>query len=250
MRSRFQPTLPARGATSYVRIGDSSMIFQPTLPARGATEVTLTSKWKCIISTHAPRTGSDALPWVIRSSPSPISTHAPRTGSDTMRGFGQGVLEISTHAPRTGSDESAFKLAASGVTFQPTLPARGATTGTPSSPAMCAHFNPRSPHGERRGQIPSRCSSAGHFNPRSPHGERRAADDQRVATVGISTHAPRTGSDFIGCPVCIGQPNFNPRSPHGERLDTATGSVCVETFQPTLPARGATLRRTVTPPEQ
>ena len=34
-----------------------------------------------------------------------------------------------------------------------------------------------------------------HFNPRSPHGERRAADDQRVAAVGISTHAPRTGSD-------------------------------------------------------
>ena len=57
-----------------------------------------------------------------------------------------------------------------------------------------------------------------HFNPRSPHGERRAADDQRVAAVGISTHAPRTGSDGscsrrASAPPCY----FNPRSPHGER---------------------------------
>ena len=103
-----------------------------------------------------------------------------------------------------------------------------------------------------------------HFNPRSPHGERRAADDQRVAAVGISTHAPRTGSDgFIAshkptslisthaprtgsdgscsrrasAPPCY----FNPRSPHGERLSVCRvywTKICV--FQPTLPARGAT----------
>ena len=56
----FQPTLPARGATGNrhreVRGGE----FQPTLPARGATELAVsagTLVW--IISTHAPRTGSD-----------------------------------------------------------------------------------------------------------------------------------------------------------------------------------------------
>ena len=55
-------------------------------------------------------------------------------------------------------------------------------------------FNPRSPHGERL-DLQKVAVDQYHFNPRSPHGERRAADDQRVAAVGISTHAPRTGSD-------------------------------------------------------
>ena len=78
-----------------------------------------------------------------------------------------------------------------------------------------------------------------HFNPRSPHGERRAADDQRVAAVGISTHAPRTGSDgFIAShkPTSL-------ISTHAPR----TGSDGLKSprplsppFQPTLPARGAT----------
>ena len=58
-------------------------------------------------------------------------------------------MPISIHAPRTGSDR---KLLA-------TLSAR-------------SHFNPRSPHGERRRQF-CRGGDAGHFNPRSPHGERQ-----------------------------------------------------------------------------
>ena len=33
--------------------------FQPTLPARGATMVFKSSRVRALISTHAPRTGSD-----------------------------------------------------------------------------------------------------------------------------------------------------------------------------------------------
>ena len=55
---------------------------------------------------------------------------------------------ISTHAPRTGSD---------GVLVQVEINIR--------------HFNPRSPHGERRVN-PRSCKYRPHFNPRSPHGER------------------------------------------------------------------------------
>ena len=78
------------------------------------------------ISTHAPRTGSDASCKSLQSAKT-ISTHAPRTGSDlddiTMpfgvqdfnprsphgeRHDGSQVFfrnhAISTHAPRTGSD--------------------------------------------------------------------------------------------------------------------------------------------------
>ena len=56
------------------------------------------------------------------------------------------------------------------------------------------------------------------FNPRSPHGERRGDDRALRTAPRISIHAPRTGSDqksdgthgrFFD--------DFNPRSPHGER---------------------------------
>ena len=56
----------------------------------------------------------------------------------------------------------------------------------------------------------------------------------------ISTHAPRTGSDWESRDILQVQGDFNPRSPHGERpygrIKIAAGGV----FQPTLPARGAT----------
>ena len=57
-----------------------------------------------------------------------ISTHAPRTGSD-LGGLDCFLLllGISTHAPRTGSDIC--------IVF---------------SFRQYGHFNPRSPHGERR----------------------------------------------------------------------------------------------------
>ena len=57
----------------------------------------------------------------------------------------------------------------------------------------------------------------------------------------ISTHAPRTGSDdVLWCRLVIRQ-DFNPRSPHGERRVSAFVSSTILRFQPTLPARGATL---------
>ena len=57
-------------------------IFQPTLPARGATLYFAPISVISGISTHAPRTGSDAAVPIPANVVSPISTHAPRTGSD------------------------------------------------------------------------------------------------------------------------------------------------------------------------
>ena len=125
--------------------------------------------------------------------------------------------QISTHAPRTGSDHHQHH-----------------------QPTSTINFNPRSPHGERHAYdyhsmrraifqptLPARGATAGgaaenplksDFNPRSPHGERRAGGTQKNA-----------------------QPaHFNPRSPHGERPDKVCSYVHLLTFQPTLPARGAT----------
>ena len=151
------------------------------------------------------------------------------------------VEEISTHAPRTGSDQSATEPCASVSTFQPTLPARGATRRRTHRRPPCHNFNPRSPHGERRAAVSTggkadaisthapRTGSdnadsgapkiSTHFNPRSPHGERHLVQRGNLRHVLISTHAPRTGSDN--------------RRRHERRQRPK--------FQPTLPARGATM---------
>ena len=124
--------------------------------------------------------------------------------------------DISTHAPRTGSDKGSQHIWSSLSTFQPTLPARGATRWRSCCGRM-ALFQPT---------LPARGATCWehtiHFIPR------------------ISTHAPRTGSDWERVGMGADRTDFNPRSPHGERLrwwgrDGRRGG-----FQPTLPARGAT----------
>ena len=56
-----------------------------------------------------------------------------------------------------------------------------------------------------------------HFNPRSPHGERRRHSERRRGGAEISIHAPRTGSDPWYRQLRMQSHHFNPRSPHGER---------------------------------
>ena len=80
-----------------------------------------------------------------------ISIHAPRTGSDLCSFLLVCFIQISIHAPRTGSDVEEEAI----------------------TNVILRHFNPRSPHGERRDSLP--CST------------------QRSL---ISIHAPRTGSDY------------------------------------------------------
>ncbi len=104
------------------------------------------------------------------------------------------------------------------------------------------HFNPRSPHGERR-HLYGDLSRLWHFNPRSPHGERLRLVFRSRREWSISTHAPRTGSDTTNCIVEISTTHFNPRSPHGERQTSMPAPSYMSAFQPTLPARGATCCR-------
>ena len=215
-RRRFQSTLPARRATVFGGRNTESGAFQSTLPARGATCEYRQHAFRARISIHAPRTGSDFRALVYDASviqfqstlpargatahrrsfggDEVISIHAPRAGSDL--GFADcvfRVFEISIHAPRTGSDPS------SSSTFRRTR-----------------HFNPRSPHGERRlWQVAQEIHTS-----ISIHAPRTGSDaDARhgVARADISIHAPRTGSDRHPHPRRHAQHHFNPRSPHGER---------------------------------
>ena len=166
--------------------------FQSTLPARGATGEAMQGRLTIVISIHAPRTGRD--PFVATSSTarrhfnprSPhgerlngvftlgnaaiISIHAPRTGSDTIADFARAALNISIHAPRTGSDPS---------------------SRTRRAPSW--NFNPRSPHGERR--KPGMAGGRSHdFNPRSPHGERRSFAAAPAAFAPFQSTLPARGA--------------------------------------------------------
>ena len=178
------------------------------------------------ISTHAPRTGSDAL-----GSPenkrkrhfNPRSPHGERRRFDcTGRNYGRYFnprsphgerlgrsrnmsdrKEISTHAPRTGSD----------CIF--------------GQQRCChKHISTHAPRTGSDGQCRRRVKGIDDFNPRSPHGERPRYCPSRPCLDRISTHAPRTGSDEMSS------------SYH------ASSSI----FQPTLPARGATLIPTLHTP--
>ena len=191
MASEFQPTLPARGATPravhrdaharhfnprsphgerhssrgvpvacihhfnprsphgerlrcWLRI-PSEDEFQPTLPARGATPDATDYHYARYISTHAPRTGSDAGRARITMHPPHFNPRSP-------------------HGERRFSDFPVI----SGKPFQPTLPARGATRTAASRPCPPAYFNPRSPHGERHDGFCSLIQRARLFQPTLP----------------------------------------------------------------------------------
>ena len=192
------------------------VVFQSTLPARGATYRVADERYSEEISIHAPRTGSDC---------------AGRNGRTEQQDFNP----RSPHGERPGP-HSTNKNA---ISFQSTLPARGATASCPSHPAPPAHFNPRSPHGERRGisypsfyrklfqsTLPARGATARRWTACglygiSIHAPRTGSDlcavDQPHAGDGISIHAPRTGSDWTRRRLPSKGEDFNPRSPHGER---------------------------------
>ena len=100
-----------------------------------------------------------------------ISTHAPHAGSDVAPTPTPQPTTISTHAPHAGSDADNVYNAISAGQFQPTLPMRGATNYKPHYWRFC-RFQPTLPM--RGATLASACTAASnaHFNPRSPCGER------------------------------------------------------------------------------
>ena len=125
-------------------------------------------------------------------------------------------------------------------------------------------FNPRSPCGERLGNLRAglhvqeisihaplagsdrTIRTIGVLLPISIHAPLAGSDQSDHRTIrglGISIHAPLAGSDRrrvswtgIGC-------YFNPRSPCGERRFLVPSAFASKAFQSTLPLRGATIQR-------
>ena len=171
-----------------------------------------------------------------------ISIHAPRTGSDPCRGGYRQLRRISIHAPRTGSDAETQNVIFTCCVFQSTLPARGATLDTKQLLTLGQFQSTLPARGATTNKSPMPPTCA-HFNPRSPHGERPAEAEKKDQKNLISIHAPRTGSDSLSTSGTRATRNFNPRSPHGERQPRVGSHFMIWIFQSTLPARGATRRR-------
>ena len=131
-------------------------------------------------------------------------------------------------------------LLRSGVQFQSTLPARGATEWLDVGFNVSRPFQSTLPaRGATRNQM--RANRAINFNPRSPHGERRRPDclPARLFSY-FNPRSPHGGATQYAGEIRIAGGNFNPRSPHGERPAKESSSNLYKVFQSTLPARGAT----------
>ena len=102
-------------------------IFQSTLPARGATQRVLCRCKVRKISIHAPRTGSDQSPKRRRRTMAIFQSTLPARGATQTLCARLDFMVISIHAPRTGSDHVPVILPLGEGVFQSTLPARGAT---------------------------------------------------------------------------------------------------------------------------
>ena len=173
------------------------------------------------ISTHAPRTGSDPSVPRAHDSKNRFQPTLPARGATMLSLVHAKGRTISTHAPRTGSDLAVLVQQTVRDSFQPTLPARGATGDWIPVRRIDKRFQPT---------LPARGATLTSTKPLTTQNP-------------ISTHAPRTGSDAGTIPCSSSKDYFNPRSPHGERPACSPLVTISNSFQPTLPARGATTWR-------
>ena len=212
----FNPRSPHGERHPQTLMDFTPVPFQSTLPARGATNGISRYSMPLLISIHAPRTGSDGTDAASVAQDchfNPRSPHGERRALFVQKGGVGHFNPRSPHGERLGGPPAQPHQDGQ---FQSTLPARGATV-VKVRVRLIEPFQSTLP--ARGATIPARRVSRGstHFNPRSPHGERQK---KHILDMGIS--------------------NFNPRSPHGERHPPDESWERTQSFQSTLPARGAT----------
>ena len=148
--ARFQPTLPARGATrayreDYCGVQD----FNPRSP-------------------HGERPSKSACAIVWHS----FQPTLPARGA-TTHSIEKGLIKVfQPTLPARGATVAIRASMANLDLFQPTLPARGATAAANAADQSPPYFNPRSPHGERLTRV-HRVSRA---TPISTHAPRTGSD--------------------------------------------------------------------------
>ena len=133
IETQFQLTLPEWGATSYFGTLGRKQPFQLTLPEWGATRyLPLFARYVTRFNSRSP-SGERPVNYIKHELDRIVSTHAPRVGSDRPFQNTYAVICVSTHAPRVGSDILCRCQYKQGGRFQLTLPEWGATMDTSSS---------------------------------------------------------------------------------------------------------------------
>ena len=166
--------------------------FQSTLPARGATKRFGNIRTFVEISIHAPRTGSDSTVIVSSIGWGKISIHAPRTGSDGGFGQGDAIEAISIHAPRTGSDWDDINKA-----YSVYISIHAPRTGSDGEQYATTSYVDISIHAPRTGSDPFpkvRRAEHDYFNPRSPHGERPIVISLPICSAVFQSTLPARGA--------------------------------------------------------
>ena len=172
-RASFQSTPPARGATLTIHLASPSLsYFNPRPPRGGRPQRPYTSRFKGLISIHAPREGGDSDPDIDIPCTSTISIHAPREGGDPDD------APAYYHPP----------------VFQSTPPARGATPCPRTRASRGRYFNPRPPRGGRLQREYDRLLRELFQSTPPARGATPSWSRSRRATE-ISIHAPREGGD-------------------------------------------------------
>ena len=253
----FQSTLPARGATENPLRHLRRNNFNPRSPHGERQCTVLRGERAEAISIHAPRTGSDAhrakrvmphrrfqstLPargatGVSEAVQKVLGDFNPRSphGERRRRKEARAMLNpFQSTLPARGATWKMYEQGTKEAGFQSTLPARGATAAERRRERCLTHFNPRSPHGERR-RAKFASQSRSRFQSTLPA---RGATWHFAAfcgTMRISIHAPRTGSDEECSARRECRTYFNPRSPHGERPTFAGKQSSLWNFNPRSP---------------
>ena len=104
------------------------------------------------ISIHAPRVGSD-IPGAASAVPCRISIHAPRVGSDPVCACGNTFARTFQSTLPVWGATHRITVWLLPIIFQSTLPVWGATNRFQWIIKFYAYFNPRSPCGERLGEV-------------------------------------------------------------------------------------------------
>ena len=170
-----------------------------------------------------------------------ISIHAPRAGSDPCLWCWRDYRIYFNPRSPCGERRWMYFLYISSMTFQSTLPVRGATAIPLCAGVLVEHFNPRSPCGERQ-TLPLRCPRRTLFQSTLPvRGATSSRRSSSVAGVFQST-LPVRGATYRSGISKRFQQYFNPRSPCGERPFTKILLNITTLFQSTLPVRGATVK--------
>ena len=212
----FQSTLPARGATADKRCNQLRKRFQSTLPARGATVSAVYNFLYEKFQSTLPARGA-TIPTEEMTDPDGISIHAPRTGSDAHGGKPASARRDFNPRSPHGERRTQVMTTSSSLTFQSTLPARGATMKQERASRICLF----------QSTLPARGATV--------------SSNSIIKTKTFQSTLPARGATPTISGSLASSFDFNPRSPHGERLRRLHRPADGIGFQSTLPARGATV---------